>query len=834
MTSTGSRQKQTLYPTIAMAVAVLCCSNTGVAADELPAASSDPAAATADAAAPEEVVVSARIRAEKIEDVPIPVSAISGDTLTKLNAFTVTDFAKFTPNLLVNAPNARQTSIAIRGIGKNTANDALEPSVGLIVDGVASAYIAQSWGDFPDVEHIEVERGPQGTLLGKNTTLGVVQVVTKSPSFQEAYTAQAGTGTGDDVDGKFSATGPIADNLLAYRVSFYAQKRNGPLHNEAPDQTNEYFQERNRFGGKLQFLVTPTDNLTARIILDRQQSAELIPWGEAPLIGDPTTFPNGVSRTLGSGTTYTSRLSRSYFGGYQPFIGNWEQVDNNGSRPTRSNNGGLSAQLDWKVGGYTVTSISAVRNSLFDAKNDSDWTHFDIARGGAIIKQTQISQELRVSSSIGKLVDYTAGLYFLNSHINSCDRSLYGSDAGAFYASNAQYAALNSSANRSLLSDSLNHLFIYTCTDPRTVSAAGFGQLNWHLTDQATITTGVRATNEDKHNDYEKFVFTDSALLGNIAAGTYTGASAAQLTAAQGIRSALTNSLGSVTGQPIHANSYAWLFNPSYKITDDVMVYASASHGEKSGAVLFNTTTLTPQNVKPEKALDFELGVKAVLLNRRLTVNANLYDTEVSDYQQNITIPDATTTTGFRTYLGNASKVRLRGVEFDTAFSATQYLSLNWAGAYNHAVYADFKDAPCPADVSAQTNASGVVVGPFNCNLTGQQLPYAPKFTTNVGFDLHVPVTHGYAGHAYLNEVFRSRANYAAGLSAYGWQGSYSLVDGGIGILTPSEKWEFDFIGQNIFDKKYAQDITTFTNQAAVTAYPAERRFVGFQARLKL
>jgi iron complex outermembrane receptor protein len=789
---------------------------------------------TADSQSASEVVVSARIRAEKIEDVPIPVSAINGDTLTRLNALTVTDFAKLTPNLLVNAPNARQTSIAIRGIGKNTANDALEPSVGLIVDGVASAYIAQSWGNFPDVEHIEVERGPQGTLLGKNTTLGVVQVVTKAPSFTEGYTAEAGTGEGEDLDGRFTATGPVVDNLLAYRASFYGEKRNGPLHNQAPDQTNEYFQERNRFGGKLQFLLTPTDDLSARFIFDRQEAAELIPWGEAPLIGDPTTFPNGVSRTLGTGTTYTSRLSRGYFGGYTPFIANWDSVDNNGSRPTRSNNGGLSAQIDWKLHGYTITSISAVRNSMFDAKNDNDWTHFDIGRGGAIIKQTQVSEELRLSSSLGQRIDYTTGLYFLNSHIHSCDRSIYGADGGAFYATNAQYAALSGPVGRDLLADSVNHLFVYTCTDPRTISAAGFGQVNWHITDKGTLTVGGRATNEDKHNDYLKTVAIDSPLAANITAGAYPGATAAQLSAAQGIRSQLTNSLGSVTGQPINATSYAWLFNPSYKVSEDILVYASASHGEKSGAVLFNTTALTPQNVKPERALDFELGIKAVLLDRRLTVNVNLYDTEVSDYQQNITVPDSTTTTGFRTFLGNASKVQLRGIELDSSFVLNEVLSVNWGGAFNHAIYADFKDAPCPADIAAQTDSTGKVVGPFNCNLTGQQIPYAPKFTTNVGLDLHQPIGHGFAGHAYVNEVFRSRANNSAGLSSYGFQGSYSLVDGGIGVLTQNEHWEFDFVGTNLFDKKYAQDITTFTNQAAVTAYPGDRRYVGFQARLKL
>jgi iron complex outermembrane receptor protein len=426
------------------------------------------------------------------------------------------------------------------------------------------------------------------------------------------------------------------------------------------------------------------------------------------------------------------------------------------------------------------------------------------------------------------------GGYFLNSHVNSCDRTLYGTDGGAFYASNAQIATLAGPIGKDLLQDSLRGLFVYTCTDPSTESEAGFGQANWHLTDKATLTLGARATHESKDNDYHKYLAANSQLLTNIAAGAYTGATAAQLTAAQAIRTAQSNQLGIVNGEAINATSYAWLINPSFKITDDVLLYASASHGEKSGAVLFNTTALTTQNVAPEKALDFELGVKAVLLNHRFTVNVNLYDTEVTDYQQNITVPDATQTSGFRTYLGNAPKVRLSGLELDTSYTLNEYFSLTWTGAYNRAIYADFEDAPCPADISSQVNSAGVVVGPFQCNLTGHQLPYAPKFTTNIGPEFNAPISHGYQLHANVNAVFRSRANYAAGLSNYGWQGAYTILDAGIGITSANEKWSYDFVGSNLLDKQYAQDITTFSSTAAVTAYPGERRYYGLRVHVKL
>lgn len=803
------------------------------------------AADDGDTATLDQIVVRAREREENLQDVPIPVSAVSAKVLDRDDAVTIQDFAKLTPNLLVQAPNARQTSISIRGIGKNTANDALEPSVGVIIDGVPSAFIAGSWGDFDDLDHIEVLRGPQGTLMGKNTTLGVVNIVTKDPSFKPEASVQLAAGEYNEIGAKATIGGPIQDGVLAYRISIFGEKRNGPFQDIAPDHTDETFGGRDREGARVQFLLLPSSELSIRLSLDRQKSSEWVPFGDPPLIGEPATFADGVSRTAGTGATFSSRLSRPYFGDYQPLIGNWNQVVNTGSLPTVSASNGVTANLNWTPReNLTFTSITAYRNSLFDAHN-AEWDPFDIRQYGAIINQEQVSQEFHVNSTIGKVIDYTAGVYLLSSTVSSTDRTLYGSDAGAFYASNAQYASLgNGGVGAQLLQDSLRGLFINTTTHPDTKSAAEFGQMNWHLNEKATITLGLRRTNETKTNDYTNIIADNSALTSNLQAtalnaagsaigGAYNGATATQIAAAKSILSGKSSNLGYVAGQEIHATSYAWLINPSYKLSDDTLLYTSAGYGEKSGAVEFNTTALTPQNVAPEKALDFELGFKTAQLNRALIFGANIYHTQITDYQQNLSVLDPILTAQngantYRTYLGNVAGVTLEGLELDGSYAVTERLRLNFSGAYNKAFYSDFSDAPCPVEIS------GAPGGTQQCNFTGKEIPFAPKFSANVGFDYRTPIVGAYYLHAFSNVVYRSSANYNPGLSSVGLQGSYSIVDGGIGIQSPGDKFEFTLVGKNLADTHYVTNIDAYSTTNAVTATPGDRRYIGLVLRASL
>lgn len=810
----------------------------------------------------DEFVVRARSREEKLQDVPIPVSAVSGKALERNNAVTIQDFAKLTPNLLVHVPNARQQSIAIRGVGKNVSNDALEPSVGVIVDGVASGYIAQAWGDFGDVDHVEVLRGPQGTLMGKNTTMGVINVVSKAPSFTPDSNIEVSAGDHKSLGIKASTGGPIQDEVLAYRVSAFAQKRNGPFTNIAPGQTNETFQERDRFGAKVSFLLLPSDSVSVRLNLDRQESAELLPWGQPPLIGEPATFKNGVSRTLvtsGNGATinaltYTSRLARSYFGGYQPVIGDWDRVDNRGSRPTRSASNGVSAEVNWNLDGAKLTSITAYRDALFDAKNDNTWTHFDITRSGALIDQKQVSEELRLSSSIGKSVDYTAGIYLLDSEVDSTDRSLAGTDAGAFNASAAQYTTLSSRAvGKLLLQDSLRDQFVRTRTQPHTKTAGAFGQANWHLDEKSTLTLGLRQTHEEKTNSFSKSFDNSSLVKNGDAFYTALGASAAELNAAKAISN---NQLGSkgpafqsydIAGADIKATSYSWLINPSHKLTEDVLLYASVGKGEKSGSTQLDAsgtngaTKPVPFTVAPERVLDFELGTKATLFNKALVVNANIYQSKITDYQQTLSEVDqvATANTGvtaFRNFLGNVPGVTLRGLEVDGSYAVNARLLLSFGAAYNQAFYSDFRNSPCSTDISGQLDPVTGKTSAANqvCDFTSKTLPYAPKISGNVGGDWRMPLAGRHNLHVFGNLVYRGKANYAADLSALGERDGYTIIDGGIGIQSKDGKWELALVGKNLGDTKYVTSINSFSSSAAASATPGERRQLGVVLRGKL
>jgi iron complex outermembrane receptor protein len=783
------------------------------------------------------VTVTARNREELAQDVPVPVSVVSGATLERDNVVGIAGLAQKVPNLGLFGSNPRQTSISLRGIGKNTANDTMEPSVGVIVDGVASSYVGQNWTDWVDLDRIEVIRGPQGTLLGKNTTLGVINITTKAPSFTPGYTYEARVGSYNDLEGKFSATGPIAEGVLAYRGSFFINKKDGVLSNtwqSGPETWNET----NRVGGRLQFLLTPDKDLSARIILDEIQSTEN---GNKSLLlnNGPANFADGPVRPI----TFASRLARSYFNNtdgtpYQPVFGN-NQIEDSQARPQRTRQNGVSVEINAQLGEYTLTSITAHRNQHFDIKNGGV-TRFDIGNGGQQLWNNQSSQELRLTSPLGAKVDYQVGLYGLRARVYSDDPTSYGADAGAFNASNAQYAALSAPQYRGLLRASQDGVYRSYVLEPRTTSLAAFGQLNWHVDDKATITAGLRETHESKKGrnrrelDRGGSALTNAAGSDNSKAAQYglNLANAADLAAWNAAKALYTNAIGGVggiydwkEGQSISSNSLSWLLSPSYKLGESVLLYASASQGEKSGAVEFVTASGpllgTPQNVRPEKARDYELGVKSVLFNRRLLLNANIYQTKVTDYQANLTVEDPTSSSGTRTYLGNIPGVRARGLELEANFAATRNLKLNLNASYNRAIYLDFTTA------APDTSVTRIV------NFAGRQLHGAPKVIVNAGLDYSQPLGR-LLGRVFINNAYRSGSYLASSQSEYTYQRAYSVTDAGISIGGLDGRYEFQVVAKNLFDKSYATGAGTYSSSGAVTVQPAYGRALAavFRSRI--
>src|SRR5690606_14302370 len=209
----------------------------------------DVAATAASARTVEEVVVTARHRVETAQDVPVPVSVIDAASVERHDVKSVWEVPQLAPNIGVVGDNARRVSISIRGIGRNGANDSAESSVSTIVDGVPLFYAGQAWANYGDLERIEVLRGPQGTLLGKNSTLGAVSIVTRAPTFEPEASYQVEVGSRKSLQGRFSSSGPLVDDKLAYRASFFVDRANGQYENVF--QSDETWNEKNRIGTRL-------------------------------------------------------------------------------------------------------------------------------------------------------------------------------------------------------------------------------------------------------------------------------------------------------------------------------------------------------------------------------------------------------------------------------------------------------------------------------------------------------------------------------------------------------------------------------------------------------
>nr|WP_246448020.1 TonB-dependent receptor [Novosphingobium flavum] len=770
-----------------------------------------PLAADAEAAADagDAIVVTARNRDENINDVPIPISVLGGEAVASQRVFTLADLTQRAPGLTATTPNARRTGVSLRGIGKTSGNDNMEAAVGVIVDDVFLDHVGMTYQDFTDLAQVEVLRGPQGTLLGKNTSLGVIKYSSKAPSFTPEGSLELEGGLSvPSFKARASYSDALVDDVLAWRGSFSYDSQRGDIINVNPSFNNR-FHERNRWAGRFQLLLKASDNLSFRLNVDGAETNENS--NTKPFMIDPTTLADGSPRT---GLSYTSRLARAYFGGYTPIIGSWTTIDMDQALPLITRNYGASLVTTWDAGPFEVKSISAIRKFHFDANNDSEQTRFAINRGGTLVDSEQLSEELRLSGKLGRTLDYQAGAYFFGIDTKTTSRTLYGADAGAFYATDAQYAAL--AANQLLLQNSLKNVRSTTFQNPVSTSQALFGQVNWSPVDRFTLTTGLRYTWEQKRS-----VTSKSASYADGTALVATGNSAADAIRASQLGASFTN----VTGIPIHAGSVAWLVNPSFKVTPDLLLYASASGGGKSGAVAFDNTGL-PRNVLPENTTDFELGFKAQLLDRKVNFSANLFYTKVRNYQATTSIADATSSTGYSSVLGNIPGIRAKGVEWEGSFTPAEGVNLNFAGTYNDALYTDWSTATCPRSYTAAV-----------CNNTGRQIVGAPKWTLIFGFDVEREISgSGLTLHVFGNDTYRTAHNLEQLLSPYGWQKAYHITDAGIGVITKvgQVRTEFSIVAKNLFNTFYTTSVNDFSNNAPV-GYDGigPRRYVGALVRAK-
>ncbi|MFC3115327.1 TonB-dependent receptor [Cellvibrio fontiphilus] len=464
------------------------------------------------------VTVRSRNRIEKLQDVPLSVSVVQGKELERLNATDISALTQRLANISWNQGNQRTSSLSIRGIGKQGQTEAQDPAVGLIVDGVNYAYNALSSSfDFTDIETVEVARGPQGTLLGKNSSIGAINVTTKRPSFDSDFSYSLTFGEWDTVQGRFAGGGAVVDDLLAWRGTLSVSKGQGDIKNAY--NSDESISNKERVSGRVQFLLTPTEDFSTRLAVDVQPRSGERTNGRTIYTPTPEKYSDGSTNPNNSDAS--KRLTRRWFTqspnyNYQDdylFGGGENEYNTDGRRPLITGSNGATLDLNWKLDSHTITSITAYKDYHFNAVND-EGTPFDIQRnsGGFFNDYKQVSQELRLSSQQGGFVDYQTGLYYLDVNNQAEYQRVWGNDAGAWFASSAQYTTLDKdSAGRYLLINSLSGLDMAWNSpagfqDINNESIAAFGQANWNFTDKFVLTTGLRFTREERTNRTSTYI----------------------------------------------------------------------------------------------------------------------------------------------------------------------------------------------------------------------------------------------------------------------------------------------------------------------------------------
>ncbi|OQW72796.1 MAG: TonB-dependent receptor [Proteobacteria bacterium ST_bin13] len=756
-----------------------------------------------------DIVVSARRRNETAQRVPIAISVIGGQALAETGTYNVGRLTQLQPSLQFYSTNPRNSAANIRGLGApfGLTNDGIEQGVGIYVDQVYYSRIASATFDFTDTERIEVLRGPQGTLYGKNTTAGAINVITRAPSFSPEARVELTGGNYDFFQGKASISGPLISDKLALRLSTSITSRRGTIFNV---RQNEFQNSQDNVSVRGQLLLRATDNLDLTLYGDYNRQ-------------DPICCVQYYARV---GTTQRP-LSRQYaalaaaFNYTVPSTNPFDRVTDVDS-PLRALQelGGGSLLANWNLGGSTLTSVSAYRFWHWTPSNDRDFIGLPITTVSANpSQQSQFTQEVRLASNGTNTLDYVVGAFYFYQKIDTQGLQVQGSAASRFLLNPTTANANNPAV--------LNNLTARNTIGFTNTSAAVFGKLTWHVTDKLAIAPGIRVNYDEKNGSFVSLVTTGTG-------STTLNADQRGVLAPQRYQPRFDdwNVSGDITA--------------SYQFTADVLGYATYARSNKSGGINLsglpldgaNNPILASATVKPERVNHFELGLKTQFLDRRATVNFSAFWTDIEDYQ-------ATVTNGqlgvLRGYLANAGEVRTRGIEIDSAFRPTSRLSLYANGAYTDARYVRFTDAPCPPELAGGATATAANpaspattpggFSPPNCNISGQRLPGVSEWAFSYGAEYNVPVRiMGADSQFYIGYDGSYRSNFSSNpsRSIYTDVAGYAISNFRIGVKA-RDKWNAFAWVRNAFDQNYFDLLALQAgNTGLVVGQPGDPRTFGF------
>ncbi|MFC3077750.1 TonB-dependent receptor [Phenylobacterium terrae] len=671
----------------------------------------------------DELVVTAQKREERLLDVPVSVAVVQAETLTAYGQNESVDLAYRVPNLGVsNSAGPRSFGFFIRGIGTTSfASESIESSSAYVVDGVVLGQAGASLTDLPDIERVEVLRGPQGTLFGKNASAGVINVVTRRPS--EAFTVEGKVSWAwPDNDRKASVlvSGPISDQVR-YAVSGRINKRDGFMKNLFDGRE---LNDRNDWGLRGKLEVTPSDNLTLSIIGDYwRRDANCCMW-----------------TIVQTGTPIDPREQAILNYGVQLGEGrDYSNIDGDVYSDVKTS--GVSAQADYDFGdGFTFTSISAWRYwRTIDGLDSDNAPVNQTNKNDADFRQTQFTQEFRIASPKGPFLDYVAGFFYFNSDVHS---------------ESTQLRPLERTLFRNLVADN------YTTSE----NIAVFGQANLNFTDDFRLIVGGRYLQERSEAEKIRLDPVNNHTERNQAAKT--------------------------------DHAFLWRLGAQYDLTDTSNVFATVTRGYKGGGYDVGIATTTLLDVRPEQPTNYEVGLRAAFPAQNLLFNVTAFWLEVEDLQVTAREPGDI---GLFLLL-NAAEARSRGVEAEGFWRPFDDMDLTLSGslAYTDGKYKSFPRAPC---YRGQTAATGCVGGVQD--LSGAQLPFAPKWSWNLDVNYVRPVGAGLS--LYLNGNINHRTDFPANTpnSPFAQHPAFTLINAAVGVGPEDGRWKVSVFGRNLTDEFY-------------------------------
>lgn len=739
----------------------------------------------------EEVVVTAQKRAESLSDVPISVNVMSGEKIAQAGITNLNDLSDFVPNLTLNQTGL-STSIAIRGISSGIS-PAFEQSVGMYIDDVYYGRSQLARVPYLDPDRVEILRGPQPILFGKNAIAGAISMTTRRPSLEgvEGF-VQAEYNFDQEVkDLQFGVNLPAGDTFAARIAGLYRDSEgyyeNTTLNRD--ESANEEYLIRGSF------LFEPTDELALSLKLE---TGEFDTEGRFLEIVNPTE--------IGDAPSYADVLRGLPVGAVElDTRQDFKRQSNGDIEENEFNNATFT--VDYALGEHTLTAITGYVDYEFFLACDCDFTNAVILDTAGYEEFEQFSQELRLTSPGGETIDYIVGAFYQTYELETDDITNFPATSVV-----------------GLLLPPLAGTGVRRAYETDSDLWSVFAQATWNVSDVLRLTVGGRYTAEDKTGSRRIDIVDVNQLfpVRDIAGLTPTvavdGTDATDLFAGVlAIDSQQVNASGLTgCGGPSDSDGhnldcdrdeakFTPAINAQWDVNDEIMAYASLSTGFKAGGFDTRANNTGSFEFEEEEALSFELGAKMTMAGGAAELNVALYRTEYTDLQTS----QFDGTLGFN--VTNAGEATTQGIELDGRWQARENLLLTGSFAWLDFEFDEFPNSECFFGESSDYPAGDPLEG--LCDRSGDTREFTPEITANVGAQYFVPIGD------YMEVVFGLDLAYsdeyfvAATLDPNLEQDSYFKLNGRIALSSQEGNWEVALLLENLTD----EEILTFGNRAPLS-----------------